>query len=161
MLLTRHGLVNRLAIICAIRDEAGDLAVDLLEQSGNFADVVRIILSQSVRNDFTGVRVDRKMELAPSAMAAVSLLVPLALSEQLQPRAVDNQMSSSRNNTRSPCRKLTATSAECGVVRNAEIEPQQAKHAAGECLSLTQGKALPSLLALEVATSCRPSGGPT
>jgi hypothetical protein len=33
MLLTRHGLVNRLAIISAIRDEASDLAVDLLEQS--------------------------------------------------------------------------------------------------------------------------------
>jgi hypothetical protein len=52
--------------------------VDLLEQSGNFAYVVCIILGQSVRNGFTGVRVDREMELAPrSAMAAVSLLVPV------------------------------------------------------------------------------------
>ena len=93
----------------------------LFEQSGYFAYVVSIILGQSVRNDLTGVRVDREMELAPrSAMAAVSLLVPLALSEQFQARAVDNQMSSSRNHTRSPCSKLTATSAECGVVRNAE-----------------------------------------
>jgi hypothetical protein len=40
MLLTRHGLVDRLAIICAIRDEADDLAVNLFEQSGNFAYVV-------------------------------------------------------------------------------------------------------------------------
>ena len=55
MLLTRNGLVDRLTIICAIRDEAGNLAVDLLEQSGNFAYVVCIILGQSVRNDFTGV----------------------------------------------------------------------------------------------------------
>ena len=94
MLLTRHGLVNRLAIIRAIRDEAGDLSADLLEQFGNFAYVVCIILGQSVRNDFTGVRVDREMELAPrSAMATVSLLVPLALSEQFQPCAVDNQIS--------------------------------------------------------------------
>ena len=114
MLLTCHGLVNRLAIICAIRDEAGDLAVDLLEQTGNFADVVCIILGQGVRNDFTGVRVDREMELAPrSATAAVSLLVPLALSEQFQPRAVDNQMSSSceitlgRRVANSPLRRLS------------------------------------------------------
>ena len=46
----------------------------------------------------------------------------------------------SRNHTRSPCSKLTATSAECGVIRNAEIQPQQAKHAAGKCLSLPQGE---------------------
>src|SRR6516164_3361840 len=141
MLLTHYGLVDRLAIICAIRDEAGDLAVDLLEQSGNFTYVVCIILGQSVRNDFTGVRVDRKMELAPrSALAAVSLLVPLALSEQFQPRAVDNQMSRPRDHARPPRSKLTATSAECGVVRTAEIETQQAEHTAGKCLRLTQGK---------------------
>jgi hypothetical protein len=65
VLLTCHGLVDRLAILCAIRDEAGNLAADLLEQSGNFAYVVYIILGQSVRNNLTGVRVDREMELAP------------------------------------------------------------------------------------------------
>ena len=85
--------------------------------------------------------VDRQMELAPgSAAAAVSLFVPLALSEQFQPRAVDNQMPSSCDHTRSPCGKLTAAPAECGVIRNAQIETQQAKHAAGKRLSLAQAK---------------------
>jgi hypothetical protein len=39
-----------------------------------------------------------------------------------------------------PLRKITTASAERGVIGNTEFEPPQAKHAAGECLSLAQGK---------------------
>jgi hypothetical protein len=61
MLLMCYGLVDWLAIICAIRDEAGDLAVDLPEQSGDFANVVCIILGQCTCNSLAGVRIDREM----------------------------------------------------------------------------------------------------
>src|SRR5260370_23992877 len=45
-----------------------------------------------------------------------------------------------RGYVRAPSGKIPAAPAQCRVIGNAEIEPQQAKHAAGECLSLAQGK---------------------
>ena len=41
-----------------------------------------------------------------------------------------------------PASKTTATPAERGVIGNAEIELHQAKHTAGECLGLAQGKVI-------------------
>jgi hypothetical protein len=87
MLLTRHGPVDRLAIIRAVSDEAGDLVVDLLEQTWSFTDVVCIIPGQHICDCFPGVHIDREMQLAPgSAMVAVSLFVPCAVSKEFQPR---------------------------------------------------------------------------
>jgi hypothetical protein len=89
MLLIRHCLVDRLAVVCAVRDEAGDLAFNLPEQTWNFANVVGAVIGQHVRNDFTGACVDREVELPPGPAGAA---IPFALSEQLQARAVDDQM---------------------------------------------------------------------
>jgi hypothetical protein len=93
MLLIRHRLVDRLAVVCAVRDEADDLAFNLLEQTWNFANVVGAVIGQRVRIDFTAACVDREVELPPGpAGAAMSFFIPFALSEQLQARAVDDQM---------------------------------------------------------------------
>ena len=64
-LLIRHRLVDRLAVVCAVRDEADDLAFNLLEQTWNFANVVGAVIGQRVRNDFTAACVDREVELPP------------------------------------------------------------------------------------------------
>jgi len=86
VLSTCHSLVDRLAVVRAVRNEAGNLAGDLLEQTGNFVGVIGTILSQCVLHDFTSARVDRQMKLPPrSTAAAMSLFIPFALSEQLQP----------------------------------------------------------------------------
>src|ERR1700730_13005592 len=82
------------------------------------------------------------MECPPGpAGTAMPFFIPFALSEQLQARAVDDQMPGSmRGYIRAPPRKISAPPAQCRVIGNAESEPQQAKHTAGECLSLAQGK---------------------
>src|SRR5713101_1282447 len=142
VLFARNRLVDWLAVVCAVRDEAGDLAFNLLEQTGNFANVVGTVVGQHVRDDFTGVCVDRKVELPPGPTgAAMPFFIPLAASEQLQARAVDDQMPSAmRRYVRAPPGKNPATPAHCRVIGNGEIEPQQAKHAAGECLSLRRAR---------------------
>ncbi len=61
MLFTRHRLVDRLAVVCTVRDEAGDLAFNLLEQTWNFANVVRTVVGQNVGDDLTGLCVDREV----------------------------------------------------------------------------------------------------
>src|SRR5215469_3519262 len=131
-----HCLVDRFAVVCTVRDEAGDLAFNLFEQTWNFANIVGTIVGQSVRNDFTGACVDCEVELPPGpAGAAMPFFIPLASSKRLQAGAVDDQMSGSmRGHIRTPPGKITTSPAECGVIGNAEIETQQAKHAAGECL---------------------------
>ena len=142
MLLTCHSLIDRIAIIRTVRDEAGNLAINLLKQPGNFAGVIGTVVGQGVRDDFASACVNRQMQLPPGpAATTVSFLIPFALSEQFQPGAVDDQVSGSvRDHIRPPITKTPATSAERGVIGDAEIELQQAKHTAGECLGLAQGK---------------------
>ena len=44
VLFPRHCLVDRFAVVCAIRDEAGDLAFNLFKQTWNFTNIVGAIV---------------------------------------------------------------------------------------------------------------------
>jgi hypothetical protein len=102
-----HSLIDRIAIIRTVRDEAGNLAIDLLKQPGNFPGVIGTIVGEGIRDDFASACVNRQVQLPPGpATTTVSFLIPFALSEQFQPGAVDDQMSGSvRDHTRPPISK--------------------------------------------------------
>jgi hypothetical protein len=61
MLFIGHRLVDRLAVVCAVCDEADDIAFNLPEQTWNFANVVGAVIGQRVLNDFTAACVDREV----------------------------------------------------------------------------------------------------
>src|SRR3954453_17024619 len=82
------------------------------------------------------------MQLAPRpARPAVLRRIPLALAEQLQPSAVNHQVQRAvRDDLRSTPSEATAAAAQCGVVRDTQLLPEQPKYARGEAFGLTQGK---------------------
>lgn len=69
------------------------------------------------------------------------LFLPLALAEQLHSRAVEQQVQRPvRDDTWAPPSKAAAAPAQGGVVRDAELEPEQPEHAADKTLGLAQGE---------------------
>src|SRR3954453_20743642 len=82
------------------------------------------------------------MQLAPGpSRPAVLLLILLALAEQLQPGAVDHQVQRAvRDDLRAAPSEATAAAAQCGVVRDTQLLPEQLKYARGEAFGLAQGK---------------------
>ena len=90
--------------------------------------------------DLARVGVESEMELAPgSADPAVLLVLPLALPEQFQAGAVDQQVQRSmRHDTRPSPSKAAAATAQGGMIRHAELEPEEPKHAADKALCLAQ-----------------------
>ena len=86
--------------------------------------------------------IDREMQLAPlPPRSAVLLGIPLALSEQLHPRAVQHQVdrASAGQHTRLASCECLAAAAKLAVVWDGQRQPEQAQHAAAERLGLLQG----------------------
>jgi hypothetical protein len=66
---------------------------------------------------------------------------PITLSEQLQARAVEQQVQGTmRDDMRPAIGEARPTPAQGGVVRNREIKPEKPEHAAGEPFGLAQGQ---------------------
>ena len=85
--------VNRLAVIDAIGNNAGDPSFHCRQQSRNLRDVAAILVCQDVRHDRTRFGVDSQMQLAPPPwLAAMLLRIPLALTEDLQAGAVQHDV---------------------------------------------------------------------
>src|SRR3954453_9897548 len=82
------------------------------------------------------------MQLAPGpSRPAVLLLILLALAEQLQAGAVDRQVRRAvRDDLRAAPSEATAAAAQCGVVRDTQLLPEQPKYTRSEALGLAQGK---------------------
>ncbi len=67
--------------------------------------------------------------------------IPFALSEQLQARAVDEQVHGTMwDDVRRAVREAAASPAQGGVVRNREVQPEQAEQAGHEPFGLAQGQ---------------------
>src|ERR1700733_4061188 len=84
-------LIDRLAVIGAVGNDAGDPSFHCRQQGRNLCDVAAILVCQDVRHDLTRFGIDSQMQLAPLPwLAAVLLGIPLALTEDLQAHAVQH-----------------------------------------------------------------------
>ena len=86
-------LINRLAVIGAVGNNADDPSFHCRQQGRNLCDVAGILVCQDVRHDFTRFGIDSQMQLAPLPwLATVFLGIPLTLTEDLQTGAVQHDM---------------------------------------------------------------------
>jgi hypothetical protein len=136
------GLVHGLAIVSAIRHNAGDLTPDLLQQEWHLAGISGFLAGQHTRDDFARFGINGHVQLTPEPAGSPMLLaIPLARPEQLEARAVDQQVHRAVWDDLRPAVGKGATApAQGGVVWNREIKPEQAEHAAGEPFRLAQGQ---------------------
>jgi hypothetical protein len=115
-------VIGRIAIIGTIGGELADFSADLAEQ--------RLYLSgvASVRNDLTGVGIDRQMQFAPATMrlCLVFFFQPLARALGFQPGAVNQQVKGPVRFSPSFDQWLPGSCppAEGGVIRLGSIEDQ-------------------------------------
>jgi hypothetical protein len=103
------------------------------------------------------VGLESELELTPGP--AMLLFLPLALAEQLQPRAVDQQQPV-RYDTRPSASENAAAPAQCSVVRHVELEPEQPEYAADEALGLAPRRAGRAAAGSAPARSPGTSSGP-
>src|SRR5215207_8693915 len=134
--------VYELAIVSAIGHDARDLSLDLLEQDRYLAGISGFRAGQHTRNDLACFGVYGQMQLTPGpAGSAVLFAIPFPFPEQLQARAVEQQVQGAVwGNMRPAVGEAATAPAQGGVVRNRELEPEQAQHAAGEALGLAQAQ---------------------
>ena len=78
------------------------------------------------------------MQLSPAAARPAALLgIPLALTEQLQPRAVHQEVHRPlRDHLRLLACEAVAAPGQGGMVGDGEVEPEQPQHAGDEALGL-------------------------
>lgn len=135
-------LIDGLAVVSTVRRDARDLALDLAEQARHLTSVIGLVAGQDAGGDLARIGVQREVELPPgAARPAVPSLLPLALPEQLQPGAVDQQVQGPMRHDPWPkSSEAAAAPAQGGMVRHAELEPEQAERAADEALGLAQGE---------------------
>ncbi len=135
-----------IAIIGAVRRDQGNVPLDASEQKRHLRCVVVTPVDQHVRGDLTGTGVDGEMQLAPApSRPAVLDRIPFTLPEQLQTllsnaRWIGPGLGSTRGHRPA---KRPSPPVERGMVRNRQIEPEQAQDAAGKRFDLAQGQVEP------------------
>ena len=60
-----HGIIDRLAIIRAVRRHRRNISIDLIKQIRHFGNVADIVRRQFHRDDFMRVGINAEMQLAP------------------------------------------------------------------------------------------------
>jgi hypothetical protein len=133
--------VNRLAVIGTIRNNAGDPSFHCRQQSRHLRDVAAILVCQDVRRDLTRFGVESQMQLAPLPWLATVLLgIPLALTEDLQARAVQHDVNRSvmADSTRLASGEAAAAPAQGRVVGHGDLQPKQTQDRAREAFDLAQ-----------------------
>jgi len=96
-----------------------------------------------MRGDLARAGINGEKQLAPvPACSAVLLGIPLALTEQLQPGAVEHKVNGAimPGGARLTIGEPATTPGQRGVVGNGQPEAQQAQYAPGERLSLAKRK---------------------
>ncbi len=138
-LTRRHHLVAGFTIIRAVGGDAGDLALDLLEQDRQLAGIVGLLVGQGVSDDLAGLGVEGDVQFPPGARrSAVLLLLPFAATEQLQSGAVDHEVQRAvGHDMGSWAGQAAAAAAQGSVVGDGEIEPEKPQQAADEPLRLS------------------------
>src|ERR1700747_181875 len=105
--------------------------------------VIDIIGGQRRRDDPAGVGIDTDVQFAPRPAPARTVLLdqPFAGARQLQPSAVHQQMHGLGGGRRSRPRQRLGPPAQRGMVRDSEIETEQADDGADQPFGLPQSQA--------------------
>src|SRR3712207_8440040 len=126
-----------------ISRDGGDGTIDLVEQGPNLRAIIDVVGGQLHGNDPTRVSVRAKMKPAPGPTrpGAMRLGQPLSGPAEFQTRAVHQQMH--RLAPRPWSRQLQGLgpTAQGRVVRNREVEAEQAEDGPDQALGLAQGQA--------------------
>src|SRR5580692_8488488 len=121
-------LIDRLAVVGTIGNDAGDPSFHCRQQSRCLRGVAAILVCQAVRHDLTRFGVDSQMQLAPLPRLATMLLgIPLALTEYLQTGAVQHDVDRPvmADSTWLASCEAAATPAQGRVVGHGDLQPKQ------------------------------------
>ncbi len=125
----------------AVGGERRDGSGDLIEQRPHLGAVVDVVPGQFGRDDPSrvGVQADVQRPRRAARPRAVLLHQPLARAVELQPRAVHDQVHGTRAGTGLRARHVQAVCpAAQGVVRNGEVQAEQADDGADQPFCLSQ-----------------------
>ena len=127
----------------AVGGEGGDRTVDLIEQGADLRAVTDVVGGQRRRDDpaRVGIRADMELAPRPTRPAAMLLPEPLARPAQAQPRAVHQQMHRPGAGAGARLRhfQCLGPAAQGRMVRDGEVEAEQAEDGADQALGLAQG----------------------
>jgi hypothetical protein len=134
--------VDTVLVVCTIAGQRSDGIINLVEQGTDLRAVIDIIGGQRRRDDPAGVGIDTDVQFAPRPAPARTVLLdqPFAGARELQPSAVQ-QMHGLGAGRRSRHRQRLGPPAQRGMVRDREIETEQADDGADQPFGLPQSQA--------------------
>src|SRR5438132_1652998 len=135
--------VDAVLVVCAIAGERGDGTINLVEQATDLRAVIDIIGGQCRGDDPPRVGIDADVQFAPRPAPARAVLLdqPFTGAGQFQPSAVHQQMHGFGAGRRSRHRQCFGPPAQRGMVRDGEIETEQADNGADQPFGLPQSQA--------------------
>src|SRR5882724_8119904 len=135
--------VDAVLVVCAIAGERGDGTIDLVEQGTDLRAVIDIIGGQRRGDDPPRVGIDADVQFAPRPAPARAVLLdqPFTGAGEFQPSAVHQQMHGFGAGRRSRHRQCLGPPAQRGMVRDGEIETEQADDGADQPFGLPQSQA--------------------
>jgi hypothetical protein len=137
---------RRMTVLRVVRPVAADridwhVGGDLVEQIGQHAGVVDVLMGHQRTAYLTGLRVHRQMHLAPGAAFRIAVFAhfPFAFAVKLEPRAVDDQMQRLAAMQRGQDNlKLLRAAAQRGVVRHRQAGERELTQTLREALKRPQ-----------------------
>ena len=138
----RHGPVHVGAVAGTVTDERLDRRGDLIEQGNDLRGIVDVGWGQLHGGDLPRSSVHPDVELAPGAalLGAVLLNQPFAGPAEFQPRAVDQQVQRAGGLRTNPHGQGSGPSAQGGVIRHRQVQPQQLHQRADQSFGLPEGQ---------------------
>ena len=140
-----HAGVDAVLVVSAIAGVRGDRTGDLIEQGADLRTVVDLHGCKRRSNDLVRLAIQADVQLSPgpTRLGPVLLLQPLARAAQAQARAVHQQVRGFAVAARLRARHLQhlGPAVQGGVVRHAQLEPEQADDGADHALGLAQRQA--------------------
>ena len=135
--------VDTVLVVCTIAGQRSDGIIDLVEQGTDLRAVIDITGGQRRRDDPAGVGIDTDVQFAPRPTPARTVLLDQSFTgaRQLQPSAVHQQKHGLGAGRRPRHRQRLGPTAQRGMVRDSEIETEQADDGADQPFGLTQSQA--------------------
>ena len=138
-----QGIVDGGIVVHPIGNEPLKRTVHTLQELRNNGGILGMPIAEGARVDPAGlINTDVEFFPLPTIFLAMLLAVPLTLSANLQPRAVDDEGDGSGGTTSNGSIDLEClvASAERGVIRNGEVQTRKTEDGGKESFGLPQGE---------------------